>query len=317
MERPGGHRQNSDSVDPHAFSGRQITMRKDPRTFQKKGTSVHSMIQGRSTASLNASAMVSSRRPASSPAQGKAAFKVRANPPNTEFRRYLHTAGVRPASLFRVLTLRACADSTSAVTCRFRSTTVAFRTKSSGKSKSTRCVCQRWNYVVFPPPHPPSRFLCVLQLDFHHYLPLFFSGLREMEEPYKFLATQGVRDMILASSGKVLPVIPQLIIPIKTALNTRIPEVIIRTMKILQLLVRSEEFLGQALVPYYRQILPVFNIFIRANKNQGDEIDYAQRRGETIGDLVQETLECFEDNGGEDAFINIKYLIPTYQSIVH
>ena len=29
-----------------------------------------------------------------------------------------------------------------------------------------------------------------------------------------------------------------------------------------------------------------------------------------------ETLEAFELNGGEDAFINIKYLVPVYQSMV-
>ena len=32
------------------------------------------------------------------------------------------------------------------------------------------------------------------------------------------------------------------------------------------------------------------------------------------GDLIAETLELFEIWGGEDAFINIKYLVPTYQS---
>ena len=57
-----------------------------------------------------------------------------------------------------------------------------------------------------------------LQLDFHHYLPIFFDGLRELEMPYAFLAEQGVYDMLSAGSNKVLPVIPQLIIPIKSEL---------------------------------------------------------------------------------------------------
>jgi len=35
-----------------------------------------------------------------------------------------------------------------------------------------------------------------------------------------------------------------------------------------------------------------------------------------MGDLIQETLELFEQTGGEDAFINIKYMIPTYESCV-
>lgn len=37
---------------------------------------------------------------------------------------------------------------------------------------------------------------------------------------------------------------------------------------------------------------------------------------QTLGDLIVETLEMFEIHGGEDAFINIKYMIPTYESCV-
>lgn len=48
--------------------------------------------------------------------------------------------------------------------------------------------------------------------------------------------------------------------------------------------------------------------------NIGDGIDYSQQKRENIGDLIQETLEAFEKHGGEDAFINIKYMVPTYES---
>lgn len=48
--------------------------------------------------------------------------------------------------------------------------------------------------------------------------------------------------------------------------------------------------------------------------NSGDGIDYSQQKRENIGDLIQETLEAFERYGGEDAFINIKYMVPTYES---
>ena len=65
----------------------------------------------------------------------------------------------------------------------------------------------------------------VSKLDYHHYLPIFFDGVRETQQPYKFLAVKGVEDMLKAGGGKILPVIPQLIIPIKTALNTRDTEV--------------------------------------------------------------------------------------------
>merc|ERR1712050_689978 len=115
------------------------------------------------------------------------------------------------------------------------------------------------------------------KLDYHHYLPIFFDGLREKEDPYRFLAVEGVHNMLAKGHSKILPVVPQLIIPIKKALNTRDPEVIVTALKVLQTLVLSAEMVGEALVPYYRQILPVFNIFKMHTTNMGDGIDYSQR----------------------------------------
>lgn len=118
------------------------------------------------------------------------------------------------------------------------------------------------------------------------------------------------------------------------SLNKRNIKVICTTLKILQHLVVSSELVGEALVPYYRQILPVLNIFKMRNckfetpaiimylcfptckVNSGDGIDYSQQKRENIGDLIQETLEAFERHGGDDAFINIKYMIPTYESCI-
>jgi len=52
---------------------------------------------------------------------------------------------------------------------------------------------------------------------------------------------------------------------ITDALNTRNPQVVCTTLKVLQHLVVSADMVGEALVPYYRQILPILNIF--KNKN--------------------------------------------------
>ena len=99
-------------------------------------------------------------------------------------------------------------------------------------------------------------------------------------------------------------------------MNTRDPEIVAITLKILQSLVTCSDTIGEALVPYYRQILPVMNLMKTKNNNLGDKIDYSQRKGQNLGELIQSTLEMFEVNGGEDAFINIKYMIPTYESCV-
>merc|ERR1740138_315123 len=154
------------------------------------------------------------------------------------------------------------------------------------------------------------------KLDYHHYLPIFFDGCREKEDPYRFLAVQGTYDMLEKGGAKLLPVVPQLIIPMKTALNTRDPELMATMLKVLQGLVKSGDMIGEALVPYYRQLLPIFNIFKSKNSNLGDLIDYGQRKRQNLGDLIAETLEILETHGGEDAFINIKYMIPTYESCV-
>ena len=67
--------------------------------------------------------------------------------------------------------------------------------------------------------HGPTKKIAwkidVQKLDYHHYLPIFFEGIREVQDPWRFLAVQGVFDMLEHGQAKVLPVIPQLIIPIK------------------------------------------------------------------------------------------------------
>ena len=156
------------------------------------------------------------------------------------------------------------------------------------------------------------------KLDYHHYLPIFFDGIREQEEPVRFLAVQGMFDLIAAAKGteKIVPVLPQLIIPMKTAMNSKDTILISTVLKAIQALLGTSPSVGKALVPYYRQLLPTFALFIGRNKNLGDRIDYGQRKGFCLGELINDTLLMLENSGGPDAFVNIKYMIPTYESAV-
>lgn len=45
-------------------------------------------------------------------------------------------------------------------------------------------------------------------------------------------------------------------------------------------------------------------------------IEYGQQKNMNLGDLISETLEILEMHGGDDAFINIRYMVPTYESCV-
>ena len=58
---------------------------------------------------------------------------------------------------------------------------------------------------------------------------------------------KGVEDLLKHGGTRILHVIPQLIIPVKTALNTRDPSVICITLQVLQLLVESADHVGEAL----------------------------------------------------------------------
>jgi len=262
-------------VDVSAFSFNKKTKKNTPQTFQKRKTGTGGTLASPKKDDTPPEFPDENVCPKGGVKNRKiefSAFVERANPPNTEFRRF-YERGDLPVQI-------------------------------DHGGVQNRIA---WKVAIG-------------QLDLHHYLPIFFDGLREVEEPYAFLAEQGVYDMIQVASHKVLAVIPQLIIPIKTALNTRNRSVISKVLKVLQALVKCDEkgqnLVGQALVPYYRQILPVLNIFIRRNANLGDGIDYGQKNGGGLGEMIMDTLEQFELHGGDDAFINIKYLVPVYQSVI-
>lgn len=40
----------------------------------------------------------------------------------------------------------------------------------------------------------------VSKLDYHYYLPVFFDGIREKEDPYRFIAVRGIEDLLEVSA---------------------------------------------------------------------------------------------------------------------
>ena len=45
-------------------------------------------------------------------------------------------------------------------------------------------------------------------------------------------------------------------------------------------------------------------------------MDFSQFKhdGRTLGETIEDTLTLLEQTGGTDAFINIKYIVPTYET---
>ena len=71
----------------------------------------------------------------------------------------------------------------------------------------------------------------ILRIFFFNFL---LKSLCDSGFPYGLIARYGIHDLLSASPEKILPLVPQLVIPIKNALNTRNPEIILATLRIIQ-----------------------------------------------------------------------------------
>jgi hypothetical protein len=163
-------------------------------------------------------------------------------------------------------------------------------------------------------------------LDLAFYLPLFASGLRELEFPYSFMAEEGFAALLAgATPERVAELVPMLVLPLRAAINTRARQPMVRTMKILKLLASkgAEDILsgaaapratavGAALLPFYRQLLPTLNLYAQQSLNLGDQIDYGQRYSRNMGEEIAGLLRVLDLTGGEAAYLNICYSVPTY-----
>jgi hypothetical protein len=108
-------------------------------------------------------------------------------------------------------------------------------------------------------------------------------------------------------------VIPDVILPIKQALDTKNRDVIRKTLRAIRVLVSTNPLVGPALVPYFRQLLPVFNLVLLLENRGRQEFDECGRKKTSLVDEVNDTLEVLLKYGGRSAYINIKYMIPVYE----
>jgi hypothetical protein len=99
----------------------------------------------------------------------------------------------------------------------------------------------------------------------------------------------------------------------KRALDTKNRDTIRKTLKAIRVLVSVNPLVGPALVPYFRQVLPVFNLILLLENRGRMEFDECGRKKTNLVDEVNETLEVLLRYGGRGAYINIKYMIPVYE----
>ncbi|RLN96144.1 hypothetical protein BBJ28_00018128 [Nothophytophthora sp. Chile5] len=153
-------------------------------------------------------------------------------------------------------------------------------------------------------------------LDFGKYFPLFVDGMREKAYPFSFLAREGAFQLVAFAQRhppKLLECLHRVIPALRTNLEMRDDGALRDALLLLQQ-ISQVAGIGPLLVPYYRQLLPVLNMFKSKRRNLGDAMDFRQKRAQDLGEVIVETLELLERTGGEDAYINIKYMVPTYET---
>ena len=213
-------------------------------------------------------------------------------------------------------------------------------------------------------------------LDYHFFLPVFLSGIRETADPHRFMAikvrwaahalgnTMGKNRELKTCCGWVVPRwcpssrssscpsrLPSTPVTTRHAFDTigkytlhQHPQVVCIALRLLQQLAMASQQSGQALVPFYRQLLPILNLFLTRNQvgiiprctistlriqantprntfvspqRLGDCIMYSQQEQQCLGDLIAATLQVLERTGGLEAFAGIKAMCPTYETCVH
>ena len=154
-------------------------------------------------------------------------------------------------------------------------------------------------------------------LDYDYYLPIFFDGLQCKDNPARFLARQGIEDLLFASRGfpnRIKSCIYSVVRPIRNALSKFDADILLGVLKAIQQLVTCNEGIGAELMPHSKQFLAPIATFMDLHKNIGDSIDYGQRKDNDIGENVMKTLELLEERGGPGAYKAIKFSVPLYES---
>ncbi|CAB3411209.1 unnamed protein product [Caenorhabditis bovis] len=140
----------------------------------------------------------------------------------------------------------------------------------------------------------------------------FSLGLSLLDHPYRFVAETGITDLLIALRNQMslISVLPHLVRGIRAGLysfDVEKKKFCLRTLS----RVTSLPGIGPQLVPFYRQLLPPLRS-VGHSRSRSDRVHY--NRGRQIEEMITSTLNDLERTGGPNALINIKYLLPNYES---
>lgn len=137
------------------------------------------------------------------------------------------------------------------------------------------------------------------ELNYDPVLILLAEGLRETAHPLPFISRQGFTELLsnINARSKVVPLLPKLVNPIKTALSSTNDEVFEGA---LNALIQLSTVVGSELDKYLKSFLSILAKRMSNRKYR---------------DIVANALNIFEENGSKEVLPVIKSKIPTYCSV--
>lgn len=158
-------------------------------------------------------------------------------------------------------------------------------------------------------------------LDYETYLPMFFGGLLETEEPYALFARRGILDMLQhGEDSSVADAVHLIIAPLREALLTGDPRICVTAIESMQAVLRVGKKSASAMLPFLKSILPCFRRLLLSQKWQPHDdksLDSGKRGSVDLHTMIEETLHLFNRFGGSNAYKVIKMMIPMYDSPVN
>jgi len=155
------------------------------------------------------------------------------------------------------------------------------------------------------------------KVDARRWLPVLIDGLRDAESAGgAFIALRGSIELVgaAAKAGALPALMPSIVPALKAALDLRERSVVCAALRLLLLLLHTDERVGLALRPHYKVLLPTMAGFaLQGQASLSDEIERAQNRRVNVPTLVDEALEAMEKRGGPGAGKLIKLYVPQHR----
>ncbi|KXZ50069.1 hypothetical protein GPECTOR_18g48 [Gonium pectorale] len=159
------------------------------------------------------------------------------------------------------------------------------------------------SYTAWSPEPPP-------ELDPAAWLPVFLDGLREYDEPYRFLAIRGSEELLLRAGENLHAFADSLVVPLKAALDTREPTTVAVALQLMLMALSVDPRVAREWVPAYWQFAQVLNLFYARGGGLRVDMGYNRHAVATCRQLATDFMVAFELSGGPAATAAVRRYSP-------